>query len=262
MQEKINRPHLGYIWLTVFGSSIIIALTLAAFTRLSGLPLWSQSISLLTATQDQFFSADCEAKISVVPDQAVINLGITVTDTDVQTAQNEANRIMNQLQTDLQALNIDKKNLKTSNYSLYPNYDWDSGNRRITGYTVDNNLRVTVTNFELINQVIDTATADGVNQISDIHFTLSDAQQEEVTKQARQQAIDQAKQNATELAALTGIRLGSIVNVYESTTRGNGDYSRYNLALASTEGAADYGTDIQAGETTFTYSVTLQYQTL
>jgi uncharacterized protein YggE len=244
----------------LFGFLIVIGMALG--NKFIGNPTWSQSVNLLTTEQSNLFSAQGEAKLAVIPDQAVINLGVSSTKTTVKAAQDEVNQIINTLQDSLFQLNIEKKNVKTQNYSLYPSYDYTTGTQRITGYSVNSTLEVTVTDFSLLNQIIDLATNGGINQISNINFTLSDTKTAELKTQARQIAIEQAKNNAQDLAKLTGINLGQIINVTENQSGGYAPTPmpvNYKL-LSSVEPASD--TSVQAGETTFNYFVTLSYQIL
>jgi uncharacterized protein YggE len=217
----------------------------------------------VTTAQDRFFSAEGKAKIAVTPDQAVINLGVTSTQTTVNAAQETVNQTMNGLTQALSDLGIDKKHLQSTNYSVYPNYNWEVTPQRIVGYTINSSLEVTITDFAQINTVIDLATAQGVNQVSNLNFTVSDEKRKQLKAQAREIAIAEAAANAKELARLTNITLGEIVNVWESEL-GTETSLVYNRALKaeSAMSMSDAAATIEAGETDFNYQVTLEYRTL
>jgi len=263
MQEK--KPSLTWV-VTVLGCTflggVLLALGVAMGNKLTGWPLMTASVSQVSTDKVSLFSARGDARINVVPDQAEINLGVSITADSVKAAQDQVNAISNQVRTDLKNLGVADNQIKTQNYSVYPDYDWSESRRRVTGYTVDQTLAVTVTDFNLLNSIIDAATAAGMNEINNIQFTLSDAKTQEVKKQARQQAIERARENASELASLAGLSLGKVVDVTESAGSGQqGRFYTMNAKLAAEE-TADYNTNIDAGETTYTYSVTLSYQTL
>lgn len=220
---------------------------------------FNQSLSLHQLNRDNFFMAQGEATITSVPDQVSVDLGLTTTATSVQQVRTQANQIMSSLNEKLLSLGLDKKNLKTTRYSLYPNYDWQSSNRRITGYSLDTNLEVTMTDFELLNQVIDTASNLGINQIGAVTFSTSTAKKNDLKNQARAQAIEQAKNNAEQLANLAGVRLGQIVNVYESEDYPDGRdlMSLRNKAMAEMSAGEDAA--IEAGQSEYLYRVNLEY---
>ena len=247
---------------TFFGG-ILLSLGVALGNKITGLPLITSSVNMVTTNQVNLFTAAGEAQLTVVPDQAEINLGVNITAESVKAAQDQANAISNKLQADLITLGVERGKIKTQDYSVYPDYDWSGDTRRITGYNVNTSIRVTVSDFSLLNSIIDTAANDGINEIGNIRFTLSSDKQNELRQQARLEAIKQAENNAAELARLSGLRLGKVVNVTESTDRNNNQLYTTNMKMAAFEAAQeDFGANIEAGETTYNYYVTLSYQTL
>ncbi len=250
-----------FLLTTIFIGSFALIAGLTLANKIIGWPAWKQDISMNSRNDQNFFSVDGKTTVEAIPDQAVVNLGITVTDKTVAGAQNQANTITDNLQTQLKSLGIEKKDIQTKDYSLYPNYDWENSNRSILSYTVNNTLQVTCKDFTLLNQIIDQATAVGVNQVNGINFTLSDAKQAELKKQARQEAIAKAKDNAQELASLTGIKLGNLTNVYEyepDNQVATGVMYSKNLEASTEDKVA---TGVEAGTTSYNYQVTLTYQT-
>jgi len=238
-------------------------LAVVLVTRLAGGP--SFSVNEISTSKMSTFDVSGESKISTVPDQAEVRMGLTVNEATVKAAQDRANTVINDINTRLGELGIEKKDIKTENYSLYPQYDYQPGsNQRITGYTVNANLVVTMTDFALVNQTIDMATNAGANQIGGITFSLSDDKKAETEEQARKEAIEDAREKASELAGLAGMRLGKIVNVYEAPSD---DYSIYGRAEMTTMDAAKgmgggAPTNVEPGSTSFNYTVTLSYETL
>jgi uncharacterized protein YggE len=236
-------------------------LAVVLVTRLAGGP--SLAINQITTNKASTFDVTGESKISTVPDQAEVRMGITINQSTVAAAQDDANRVINDINTQLNSLGIEKKDIKTENYSLYPNMDFQSGTQRITGYTVNANLVVTMTDFAKLNQAIDLATQAGANQIGGITFSLSDDKKAETETEARKEAIENAKEKANELARLSGMNLGKIVNVYESPTPefmpyAARDMMAQEMAIGSGGGAP---TNVEPGSTNFSYSVTLSYET-
>ncbi|MDQ3008049.1 MAG: SIMPL domain-containing protein [bacterium] len=258
------NTRVSSVLIVVLQAILIASLSTAAVvvvTRLLGGP--ALSISQITTNKQTTFDVTGESKVSTVPDQAEVTLGIAVTETTVKAAQDRANTIINGINEQLGSLGIEKKDIRTENYSLYPNYDYQSGNnQRITGYTVNANLVVTMTDFAKLNQAIDLATGAGANQIGGITFSLSDDKKSETEETARKEAIENAKDKAQELSSLAGMRLGKIINVYE-TPADSGVYPQMFRDAAMAEGAGGGApTNVEPGSTNFVYTVTLSYETL
>ena len=216
--------------------------------------------SVITQKQD-LFAVTGSGKVTVVPDTGQIELGITTTAADVKTAQNQANVVIKKITSDLKNLGLPEKDIKTSNYSIYPQYDYQPGGaNRIKGYQVSANLSVTIRSLDLINKVIDTASTDGANSVSAVQLTVDETRQKELLQEARKQAVADAKSKAESLSHAAGLSLGRLVNVSESTPNYPRPYLMSADMMAVKSGTGE-PTQIQPGSTDITSSVTLSYET-
>lgn len=233
-------------------ASIVILVLAAVFAYGKfgpGLPI----SSVVTQKQD-FFTVSGEGKVTVVPDTAMVNLGINSSGPSVKTAQADANGVINKVSDALKKLGIDAKDIKTSNYSIYPQYDLN----KVNGYQVNISLSVTVRQLDKINDVIDSATGNGANMVGGVQLTVDENKQKELQQQARELAVKDAKQKADSLSRAAGLSLGRIVNVVEG-----GIFEPRPMPMMMAAGLAkeDTGTQIQPGSTDITSSVTLYYET-
>ena len=119
-------------------------------------------------------------------------------------------------------------------------------------------MTIKVRDFSKINSVIDTATADGANQIGGLSFTVDNP--EKFQAEARKEAIAKAKLKAEDIARESGINLGRIINVSEG----------YNMAplpmYAQAEKTVGMGgggtpTQVEPGSSEISVTVTLSYET-
>jgi len=197
-----------------------------------------------------------EGKVDVVPDTAQVNVGIIVSNaTTVETAQNQINQTNNSIVAAMESLGISDEDVSTSNYSINPDYNYESGTNEITGYSGNASLSIKVRNLDILPQVIEQSTANGANQILGTSFVID--KPEEYREQARNAAIENAQQQAKELADRLGIRLGKVTNIVESS--GN-DYPMpmYDRAL-SVEAMGGGSANLQPGSQTITSTVTLYF---
>ena len=179
--------------------TIVISLVLGLFgtiwaTRLVGpLPI---SVVQTTTNKQSSFEVSGETSITTVPDKAQVDLGITVNASTVKSAQDQANNVINDITKSLKEMGVEEKDIKTQNYSINPDYDYSSGSQRIIGYNVNATLEVTLKDFAKLNDAIDAATSLGANQVHGVSFSLSEEKQKEIEKQARKEAIADAKEKA------------------------------------------------------------------
>jgi uncharacterized protein YggE len=210
-------------------------------------------ISSVVTQKTDLFSVTGEGKVSVVPDVAILSLGMVSSKNTVKQAQVEANTIVNQLIKALKELNIDEKDIKTTNYSVYPDYDYNNGANKIAGFRVNVNLSVTVRDIDNVNDILDRSTSLGANSIGGIQFTVEDKKLKELQNEARKEAIEDAKEKASQLSKLAGMNLGKIVNISENFNNQPRYYAK--------ESVGGSGADVQPGSTDITTSVILFYET-
>lgn len=234
---------------------IFIFLGLFLYTSLAGpIPF---SVNSITTTKTNLFSTSGEGKASGIPDMAQLSIGVTKTASTVAAAQEQANTTANKIITDLKNLGIAEKNIKTTNYSVTPNYDFTRGAQNISGYTVTQSLEISISPIDIANKAVDAATGDGANLVGGITFTFSDKTKKDLETKARTEAVKMAKEKAQSLASATGIKLGKIVDVQES----NGFEPRPIMMAQSLE-AKSADTQLQPGENSITINITLSYETL
>ena len=218
------------------------------------------SVTSVTTTKTNLFTVQGTGEVTAIPDTAELNLGVNKTASTVAAGQDQVNTIINNLTADLKKLGIEEKNIKTTDYSVNPNYDYSGNSQRINGYSVNASIQVKVNPLDKANQAIDIATKDGATNVGDIQFVLNDAKQKQLEDQARKEAIDAAKAKAESISKLSGIHLGKLVDVQED----NGGvqpipYAAKTAGLATADSKPE--TQLNPGENKVTSNVTLSYET-
>jgi uncharacterized protein YggE len=104
--------------------------------------------------------------------------------------------------------------VKTSGYSLAPNYRYPQGGKpEIVGYTASNTLRIKTSNLNLVGRLIDSAMQAGANNVQRLVFTLKDELSAQL--EALKTASAKAKAKAEATAASLGLKIVRIVAVNE-----------------------------------------------
>ncbi len=248
---------------------VIIFVAVFLYIKLAGpIPFFINSVN---TTKTDLFSSSGEGKITAVPDQATVDAGVTAQSATVADAQSKVNQTADKIISDLKKLGLADKDIKTTDYSVTPNYSNEivpmgaamlpGGQQTITGYTVTQNLEIKVKPLEKTNKVVDTATADGANLVGNVSFDFSDSLQKSLQNQATQQAVGNAKDNAQTLANASGIRLGKIVNVVENSNQPRPLMMSAGMTAGSDQTATPPSTNVTPGENTITVDVVLYYET-
>jgi len=196
-------------------------------------------------------------KAILTPDIAYVNIGVHTENKNAAEAV-AANTSQAQKVIDaIKGLGIDSKDIQTTNFSIYPQQQYDP-NGKPTGeitYIVDNSVYVTVRDLDKVGDLLDAAVQAGANSIGGIQFDVADKTQ--ALSDARQAAVNDARAKAEELASAAGVSLGSVQTIAEST--GGYPVPMYDMraaAPAAMEGAA---VPVSPGQMTITVDVNIVY---
>jgi uncharacterized protein YggE len=152
--------------------------------------------------------------VQAKPDTASISIGVSTEDGNAQTAVSRNNAATAKVISELEAAAIEKKDLKTSNFSVYPQYRTEGSDKHpIVTYRASNTVTVTVHNLDKVGDILTKAVAAGSNQISGPNFSVSDA--ENYLTEARKKAVENAIAKASVYANAAGLKLGSILSMVE-----------------------------------------------
>lgn len=243
------RP-LIYPVLTILAFFII----LFAYIKLAGpIPF---SINSIVTNKSETFAVSGVGEVQTSPDSASIRVGVTTNAPTVKAAQEGLNQNINTISENIKKLGVKNEDIKTENYNVYPQQDFREGNLgKITGYTANANLLIKVREIDKANDVIDTATSSGANQVSGVTFEVSDKTKAE--NEARQKAVADAKSKAEQAAKVVGFKLGKLINYNENF---EGQEIPYGRGAALEVAKEAIPTQLEPGSNTIRVRVYLNYE--
>lgn len=198
-----------------------------------------------------------EGKVTLTPDIARVQTGVTAQGATVKQVQQEVNKKIQAISDAVKKLGVDSKDIQTSNYSINPQYDYRDGKQKISGYEASSTFSIKIREMDRATDVIDTATANGANQIGGISFDVDD--KTKIENDARSKAVFDAKKKAEIAAKTAGFSLGRVINYSENT--GNTGRPVPMYAKAEMMGAADQApTTIEPGSEEIKVTVSLSYE--
>ena len=157
-------------------------------------------LPILTASTNAFADSKIivtgEGEICLIPDTAIVSVGVESLNESLIAAQTENSSSMNALVGVLKELGVLEENIKTKGYNVYQRYDYTQGEKLI-GYQVSNYLEFKTKNVDNVGSIISKLMESGANSFSGITFTLENS--EEAYKQALSKALENAKNKASAL---------------------------------------------------------------
>lgn len=189
-------------------------------------------------------------KVTYEPDKAKVTLGVQID--KAPTAEAALNQLTDRVKKITEAVNglgIPEADVQTSNYSIFPHYDYtpETGSSVVGGYDANQQLVVTINNLKedkaKVGSVIQAATKVGLNQVMGVTFDVSNV--EELKQQARLLALEDAKKKATETSSRVGVKLGKIVGWWDNVVKAPGMDNGY---YAEGKGGGGAGSLVPVGD--------------
>ncbi|MFN3213458.1 MAG: SIMPL domain-containing protein [Henriciella sp.] len=202
-------------------------------------------------------SISAEGSVNREPDIAFLNAGVQTQGETAQTAMSANATAMNGVFEALEAANVDRKDMQTSNFSLQPQYDYSNRQSgqppRLTGYQASNQLTVRVRDLDTLGETMDALVSAGGNTFSGLRFALEDDRA--AKNAARDIAMKEAIARAELYAAASGYEVARVVTISES-----GGYSPQPMAMMAQARSAESSTPIASGEVGYSVSVNVTFE--
>jgi hypothetical protein len=148
---------------------------------------------------------------------ATISVGVRTEDRDAAEAVASNNAQAESITQALVGMGIDEQDIQTSNFSIYPQQQYDDqGNLIGTTYVVENTVYVTVRDLDQLGVLLDAVVQTGANNIYGIQFDVED--RDSALTEARQLAVENAQAQAQELAQAAGVTLGELQSISSYTS--------------------------------------------
>lgn len=262
--ELLNNKYFKWLSLAVLG---FLALFLAAATVYE-LKSAGAIDSGRPVTNSIMVSGKGEAV--AIPDIATFSFSVTKEAKTAPEAQKLATDISNKMFEVIKKDGVDDKDVKTTNYSLYPKYDYTQtpcpaiypsncqpSKEILKGYEISQTFEVKVRDIAKAGQIVADVTAVGATNINGPTFGVD--KEDDVIAKARNEAIANAKSKAEAIAKGLGVRLVRIVSFNENE---NGYYAAPMMKSALSIGVSDAvsAPQLPVGENKYSRTVSITYE--
>ena len=151
--------------------------------------------------------------ITMPPDQATLRFSISDKGRNLEMIKNKIGNVTSRFLEFAENLNIKKKNLRTTNINIFPEYTYipKTGKRIFDGYKINRDITVNLENLTLLGQLMEGAINLGVNNINPPMFSSKNASG--VNIKLHTLAMEDAKNKAIALATSTNATIGRAIDV-------------------------------------------------
>lgn len=227
------------------------------------------SLKKLTAVDPVFnsISISGEGEVLAVPDIATFSFSVSADAKDVSEAQRLVTEKMNAIISALKEAGIEEKDIKTTDYSVWPKYVYAQGpctefycppGRQVPdGYTASHNISLKARETGRVGEILALVGEKGATNISSISFIVDD--EEVLREEARSLAIRDAREKAKKLSKDLGVRLVRVISYYDNNGR-VGPYFEATYGMGGDMMKASPAPTIPSGENKIKASVTVTYE--
>ena len=195
-------------------------------------------------------------EVSQAPDRASVSAGVVTQAPTADAAMSANAKKMSAAFDELRQAGIQEKNIRTSQMSLSPRYNYKNRQSpNITGYEVRNTVSATAEDLDKVGPMLDALVKAGVNNINGVSFSIENP--EIATAEAREKAVKAAKAKAQAMASAAGVSLGKLTAISENS---RGGFRPQPVAFARAESLQAASTPIAAGEQNLSITVNLTYE--
>jgi uncharacterized protein len=186
------------------------------------------------------------------PDIATIRVGVTTEDPSAQEAVARNTAATQKVMKELEAAAIERKDLKTSNFSVFPQYRTEADKKQTLYYRASNTVTVTIRDTSKVGDILGKVVAAGSNQITGPAFSISEP--EKYLNEARKKAVENALAKAAAYASAANVKLGPVIGIAEPGAQAAPFYAAHGGGAAR---ALSSPVPVEAGEETLQAHIVL-----
>lgn len=180
------------------------------------LAIWFVSIQAISQEQTKFppqISISGEGKIFVVPDIAIIQLGVQNNGKDPKDVKQLNDVTIDRVIAYIKKFGIPATDYKTTQLSLYKNYDYE---KKKHSYQANQTISVTLKDISKYNAFMMDVMETGINVINSVGFKSSKIELFE--SEARKKAMLNAKKKADDyVSVLPGQKVGKAITISDNS---------------------------------------------
>lgn len=229
----------------------------------AGMPVTAASAGGVIVSQQALgLWVNGSGKSYAAPDIVVLSLGVESEQPTVAEAQRFAADAMDKVMQVLKSKGIAEKDIQTRQYNIQQMTQWNDKQNKIIvlGYKVTNMVDAKLHEIAKAGAIIDSVVAAGGDlvRVNGISFSVDNPAPYYQT--AREKAIQAATDKAKQMANASGVKLGKVIYIDESTGNIPVVRNAYMLKSSYNEAVAAPTTSISGGELEFEATVQIVYE--
>lgn len=173
-------------------------------------------LTILVQAQEQKqisqISVSGEGKVSVKPDQVIINFGVENLGKEATEVKKLNDETVDKVLKFIKDFGIPASDFKTANVSLNRDYDYE---KKKYNYRASQSITIILKDISKYDSLMMGLVDNGINNISNVEFKSSKL--EEYKSEARKLAIKEAKHKAEDYVSALNQKIGKAITINDNT---------------------------------------------
>lgn len=168
------------------------------------------TIAMAQHTQTPSVDVTGEGIINIIPDQVSIKVRVENTGKNPQAVKQKNDAVISQVFETIKKFRIEDKDVQTDYIRLSKNYEY---NTKTYNYAANQAITIRLRDLRMYETLMNSLLESGINRIDGVNFMASNRKQLEV--EARQRAVQNAKDKATQYASVLSQSIGKAIHISE-----------------------------------------------
>jgi uncharacterized protein YggE len=199
-----------------------------------------------------------EGTATGTPDRCIVYASLNAMAESVADAVSQVAALGSQVSKSLRGAGVDAADIRTMNLSVSDVFD--QGKQKVTARVASYSVEVTVRQLERLGEHLAqiVSVAGDSLQVRALRLTIADT--ERLMREARSQAMDDARDKAEQLTASAGARLGRIVSIDEGSATSATPYRGYARTALSASSEPIAHLQVEPGSMSVSCKVAVTYE--
>lgn len=190
-------------------------------------------------SEKKTITVNAQGVVTVAPDVAYIRLSIMEQMPTAKEASDAVNLKMQDIFKVMEEMGVEKQDLKTLNFNLYPEYDYQSSPPSMYAYRAENRIEIKVHDMAKVGDLLAAALDAGANNVESVTYDLMD--KTEAYGEALSLAVQAAQNKAGIMAEASSVKIDPVPRVLaESRNASYGIYNDYMPRIEESKAAGGY----------------------
>ena len=156
-------------------------------------------------------------RVQAEPDQVVLSVSVYAVQKDLTTAKSEADQRYQAVLEQAKKAGVEEKDIRVSQLSMYPEYEWTSNERVLRGQRVSRSINIKVRDLTVLPALTQSLVENGISTVD--RMTAGFQDESLYKEQAMAEAALDARAKAMFLSEQLDRQLGAAIKIVEQSAQ-------------------------------------------